>query len=162
MAELAFYHLQALPLERALPQLLGKCLERSWRALVEVGRPEVLGNLDEQLWTFDQSSFLPHASPVSVPSKEAGRHPIWLRLFDPSDDETNPNVAQVHFFVAGAMPPQNASFDAFSRTCLIFDGAADDDVSAARTVWKTHRASGHDLSYWQQTENGGWKKAASS
>ena len=36
MAELWFYHLERSELERALPPLLEKCLQRGWRALVVV------------------------------------------------------------------------------------------------------------------------------
>ena len=38
MTEVLFYHLQSQPLERVLPELLEKCLERKWRAVVQVGR----------------------------------------------------------------------------------------------------------------------------
>ena len=34
MAELWFYHLERTELEKALPPLLEKCLQRGWRALV--------------------------------------------------------------------------------------------------------------------------------
>ena len=37
MAELWFYHLERGELERALPPLLEKCLQRGWRALVRAG-----------------------------------------------------------------------------------------------------------------------------
>ena len=40
MTEVLFYHLQSQPLERALPSLLEKCLERQWRAVVQVGSEE--------------------------------------------------------------------------------------------------------------------------
>ena len=39
-------------------------------------------------------------------------------------------------------------------------GMDDDAVAAARTRWATHKAAGHALTYWQQTERGGWEKRA--
>ena len=35
MTEILFYHLQHQPLERVLPTLLEKTLERGWRAVVQ-------------------------------------------------------------------------------------------------------------------------------
>ncbi|MED5396188.1 MAG: DNA polymerase III subunit chi, partial [Pseudomonadota bacterium] len=40
MTEIAFYHLERSPLERALPKLLEKTLEAGKRALVVVGSVE--------------------------------------------------------------------------------------------------------------------------
>ena len=37
-----FYHLDRQPLERVLPELFEKCLERGWRAVVQVGSEERL------------------------------------------------------------------------------------------------------------------------
>jgi DNA polymerase III subunit chi len=57
MAELWFYHLERTELERALPPLLEKCLERGWRALIRGGSPERLDALDATLWTYRDESF---------------------------------------------------------------------------------------------------------
>ena len=43
---------------------------------------------------------------------------------------------------------------------IMFDGHDDEAVSAARQRWKAHKDSGHALTYWQQTERGGWEKKA--
>ena len=63
MAELWFYHLERSELERALPPLLEKCLQRGWRALVRcrLARARVMDALDASLWTFRDDSFVPHA-----------------------------------------------------------------------------------------------------
>ena len=37
MTEILFYHLEAQPLEKVLPVLLEKSLERGWSAIVEAG-----------------------------------------------------------------------------------------------------------------------------
>lgn len=159
MADIAFYHLQVTPASGALPQLLGKSLQRGWRCVVEVGARDTLVDLDAHLWTFSQSQFLPHASTVSAdgaPEQHADRQPIWLTTGD-----DNPNNATVRFFVYGALPRTDGAFESYERLVLMFDGAQEADVAAARTVWRGLREAGHALSYWQQGEDGGWRRADS-
>lgn len=151
MADVAFYHLQTVSLETALPQLLAKCLERDWRVVVEVGEPSRLRALDDHLWTFSEASFLPHAGEGA---SDPQRQPIWL-----SATPDNPNGAAVRFFVEGALPGDDHDLDTYQRAILMFDGTKPDAVQAARGVWKTLRDDGHTLSYWRQSETGAWKRA---
>ncbi len=60
--EVLFYHLERQPLERVLPSLLEKTLERGWRAVVQSGSEERLESLDTALWTYSEDSFLPHGT----------------------------------------------------------------------------------------------------
>jgi DNA polymerase-3 subunit chi len=60
MTEIWFYHLETQPLERALPVLLEKTLERGWRAVVETSSRERATALDTMLWTYRDDAFLPH------------------------------------------------------------------------------------------------------
>ena len=62
MTELYFYHLQNQPLERVLPPLLEKSLERGWRVVVQAGSQERVEALDAHLWTYREDGFLPHAT----------------------------------------------------------------------------------------------------
>jgi DNA polymerase-3 subunit chi len=151
MADVAFYHLQTVSLETALPQLLVKCLERDWRVVVEVGEPSRLRALDDHLWTFSEASFLPHAGEGA---SDPPRQPIWL-----SATPDNPNGAAVRFFVEGALPGDDHDLYTYQRAILMFDGTKPDAVQAARGVWKTLRDDGHTLSYWRQSETGAWKRA---
>ncbi|HPG88472.1 MAG TPA: DNA polymerase III subunit chi, partial [Hyphomicrobium sp.] len=41
-----FYHLEHQPLEKALPALIEKTLERGWRAVVQIGSDERLEAID--------------------------------------------------------------------------------------------------------------------
>lgn len=160
MVDVGFYHLQVASVETALPQLLGKCLERNWRAVVEVGDRQKVAQLDDHLWTFADAAFLPHASAVSangMAEPTADRQPVWI-----TDEGDNPNKADVRFFVSGALPPDADPLDAYQRVILMFDGRDDGAVADARQVWKRLKGDGHSLSYWQQTDEGGWKKAATA
>jgi DNA polymerase-3 subunit chi len=157
--DIAFYHLQSTSLGEALPQLLGKCLQRDWRCVVQLGDENRITQLDEHLWTFSDAQFLPHASTRSVsgePDPNPDLHPVWL-----TDGEENPNGAVVRFFVEGAYPQTDMALEGYTRIILMFDGNSEDAVSAARQSWKAMRDAGHSLSYWKQSETGAWKRADS-
>lgn len=147
--EVLFYHLERHPLERVLPGLLERTLERGWRAVVQVGSEERLDVLDTHLWTYSEESFLPHAS---ARTGNAERQPIVLLL-----DESNPNGAGVRFLVDGA---RIARFEGYVRIVLIFDGRDPEAVAEARAQWRLAKAQGCALTYWQQTETGGWERKA--
>lgn len=146
MSEILFYHLEYSPLERALPALLEKVLERGWRAVVEVGSAERLEALDNSLWTYSEEGFLPHG----VATEEGAREqPIVL-----TTDGGNANGAGVRFFVDRAVPRPGEGYE---RLCYLFSGHDPDALAEAREAWKALR-EGNSLTYWQQDENGRWRK----
>ncbi len=147
MTEIFFYHLQRAPLEKALPQLLEKCLERKWRVAVQVESAERLAALDEALWTYADESFLAHGT---LAEGDAADHPIVLL---PGPD--NPNDAAVRVLVDGAPPPDLAGY---GRVLLLFDGNDPEAVDTARRQWSELKGQGHALTYWQQDERGGWQR----
>ncbi|MGE0594794.1 MAG: DNA polymerase III subunit chi [Hyphomonadaceae bacterium] len=146
MAELWFYHLERSELERALPPLLEKCLQRGWRAIVRGGAPERLDALDAILWTFRDESFVPHARDGA----QAARQPVLL-----TEQPGNPNGAQALFLIDGAEPGDISSFE---RACLMFDGRDEAALEMARSRWKEARASGVEASYWRENASGKWEK----
>lgn len=149
MTEIGFYHLQKTPLERALPKLLERAVERGMRALVVAGSPERVEALNAALWTYDPASFLPHGA---AGEGDPASHPIWL-----ADHDEPANGADLLVLVEGADSTRQGDF---TRVIDMFDGADPDAVSAARRRWKTLKDAGHKLTYWQQTERGGWEKKA--
>ncbi|MCW2243021.1 DNA polymerase III subunit chi [Azospirillum canadense] len=149
MTEIRFYHLQRRTLEQALPKILEKVIERSWRAVVLAGSPERVDALNQHLWTYDPASFLPHGS---ARDGFAERQPVWLT----AEDE-NPNGATVLVLVDGVTSERLGSYD---LVCDLFDGNDEEAVLAARDRWKACKAAGHGLTYWQQNDRGGWEKRA--
>lgn len=149
MTEVGFYHLQKTPLERALPKLLERALERGMRALVVAGSKERVEHLNAALWTWDPASFLPHGA---AGEGDPASHPIWL-----ADHDTDANGATLLVLVDGADSTRQGDFE---RVIDMFDGADPDAVSAARRRWKMLKDAGHQLTYWQQTDRGGWEKKA--
>lgn len=148
MSEIGFYHLTRTTLERALPRLLEKVLESGRRAVVRCPDPERLEALDRALWTWPQDSFLPHGSAADGRAEE---QPIWL-----TTGSDRPNDAAVLVLVEDAAED---GLDAYERVLVPFDGADEAAVARSRERWRTWKAAGHRLVYWQQDEQGRWVKA---
>jgi DNA polymerase-3 subunit chi len=149
MADILFYHLQNQPVEKVLPTLLGKCLERGWNVVVQAASDERVRALDDALWTFADESFLPHGTERDGAVET---QPILLTV---SDD--NPNGARVRVLVEGAPGPDLAGYE---RALVLFDGADAEALATERTRWKTLKAGGHAVTYWQQDDTGRWVKKA--
>jgi DNA polymerase-3 subunit chi len=146
MTEILFYHLEGQPLERALPMLLEKTLERGWRAVVETSSRERAQALDAMLWTYRDDSFLPHG--IAGDDTDADQ-PVLIAL-----DDANANNATVRFYVDRAVPPAAGGYQ---RIVYMFSGHDPDAVSEARVAWRA-LLEGNELTYWQQDDNGRWVK----
>ena len=150
MTEILFYHLQRQPLERVLPALLEKSLERGWRVIVQASSDERVEALDAHLWTYREDGFLPHGTGREA---DAAAQPVLL-----TTDDNNPNGAAVRFLIDGAPVPSDAA--AYQLIVLLFDGEDDDAVAAARARWGEAKAQGFEVTYWQPDEQGRWVKKA--
>jgi DNA polymerase III subunit chi len=148
MTEVLFYHLDRLPLERVLPGLLERCIERQWRVVVQVGSDERCAALDAHLWTYRDDAFLPHGAGGSADASNAQLQPIWLTTGD-----DNPNRAEVRFLTDGVKPQD---YGDYQRVVMLFDGNDADAVEGARAAWREAKADGHSTTYWQEDERGKW------
>ena len=147
MSEVLFYQLDRRPLESVLPELLEKCLERSWRTVVQVGSEERLIALDAHLWAYADESFLAHGT---AKDGRAEAQPVYLTAGD-----DNPNAATVRFLADGA---EIADYAPYQRVVVLFDGNDAEARDKARASWSSAKAAGHEATYWQQGERGGWVK----
>ncbi len=145
--EFRFYHMTRTTLEAALPQMLEKTLERGQRAVVRAGSAERVEALNGWLWTYNDRGFLPHGS---AQDGHAALQPVWL-----TDKDERPNDAQVLFLTDGAESEEVAAFE---RCAVLFDGNDEAALAAARAQWTGLKDAGHDLTYWQQTDEGRWEK----
>jgi len=152
MAEVSFYHLEARPLEWALPRLLARVVDSGRRAVVVSAIPERLPFLDSALWTYDDQSFLPHGL---APDDFAADEPIWLTC----DAADRPNGADVLVLVDGARP-DDLSLPGYARCLDMFDGGDEVALAAARQRWRDFKEAGHTLTYWQQSPEGRWERKA--
>ena len=148
MPDVLFYHLEFQPLERVLPVLLEKTIERGWRAVIEVGSAERAAALDTALWTYRDDSFLPHGLAGEATDRD---QPVLI-----TTGPENNNDAAVRFFVDRAVPKSAAGYE---RIVYLFSGHDPDAVTEARAAWRALR-DGNDVTYWQQDESGRWAKKA--
>jgi DNA polymerase-3 subunit chi len=151
MPEIWFYQLQRRTLEQVLPNLIERTLQRGWRAVVQAKTPERLTALDDLLWTYAEDSFLPHGCSGDG---DAELQAVWLTL-----GAENPNGAQIRFLVEGVGAEPFADSD-YARLVLLFDGRDEAFLADARAQWKILRQRDAKLSYWAETEDGGWRQQA--
>lgn len=147
--EVLFYHLQRQPLDRVLPSLVERTLERGWRAVIQAGTEERLDAIDALLWTWKDESFLPHGSRKDG---NADHQPVFL-----TTEQDNPNGAAVRFLIDGAAL---ARFTGYVRVVVLFDGHDTNALERARSQWKTVKSEGLAATYWQQSDAGRWEKRA--
>ena len=129
--------------------MLERTLDRGWRAVVMARSDARVEALNGLLWTYSPDSFLPHGA---TGDPDSSRHPVWLTVAD-----ENPNDATVLFLTDGA---ESKNIEKYDLCCELFDGGAPEAVSAARVRWKQYLDASHSLTYWRQTESGGWEKKA--
>ena len=151
MTPVFFYHLERQPLDAVLPKLLATSLERGWRVVVQAASEERAEALASQLWSLDEDSFLPHGTKADG---FADLQPVWLTAVD-----ENPNNANIRFYVDGA---EVGDIGGLTRAVIMFDGNDGEAVEAARAGWKRFKAAGHEVSYWQQDEQGRWQNRAAA
>ena len=147
MTRIDFYHLTRSGLDRALPRLLEKVLQSGARAVVQAGSKERVEALNAHLWTYDDRGFLPHGSSADG---DPARQPLWL-----TEADENPNGAGILVLTDGARSDHVADYD---RCLEMFDGNDEAAVAEARRRWTAYKEAGHAVTYYQQTERGGWEE----
>jgi len=146
-----FYQLKSTPLERALPKLVEKAYLAGCRVQLVLGSEERTQYVNDVLWTYSQSMFLPHGS---AKDGNAERQPVYLS----AQLETPPNKADVLFVTDGSTPPEGA----YARVLDMFDGNDEAALKAARGRWKAYKDQGCELSYYKQNEAGAWESVSAA
>ena len=144
---IGFYHLTTSSLDQALPRLLEKVLKAGHKAVLMTGSPERVAHLDALLWTYDADSWLPHGA---AQGGDAELQPILLTAAD-----ENPNGADVLVLTDGVT---SAHLGTYARCINLFDGKDEIALQNARAQWREWSAAGQPLTYFQQTDRGGWQE----
>ena len=147
MTEIRFYHLEQRRIDQALPPLLEHALEEGRRVLVRASSDEMVAALNERLWTYDDASFLPHGAAGNGDPME---QPIFL-----TSKVENPNAATMLVQLSGA----EASEADFDLLVLMFDGRDEAALAHARGEWRRLKDQGRTISYWRESDEGGWEQA---
>jgi DNA polymerase III subunit chi len=149
VTEVRFYHLEQRRVDQALPPLLERALEEGRRVLVRASSDEMVAALNERLWTYDDSSFLPHGAAGDGDPME---QPIFL-----TGEVENRNAATTLVRLSGA--EVGAADDAFDLVVLLFDGRDETALAQARAEWRRLKDEGRTISYWRESDEGGWERA---
>ena len=148
MTEIRFYHLQQDTTTKAVPDILGKAVEKGLKVLLKLPNEERVRFYDDWLWRFSPESFLPHGSNGD---KMPENQPIWIDYHDEA-----PNGATMALIAEESeMPP----IGKFALVCLVFDSENHDRLQRARSLWgELKKTPDLTLTYWKQRDNGGWDK----
>jgi DNA polymerase III subunit chi len=149
VTEVRFYHLEQRRVDQALPPLLERALEEGRRILVRASSDEMVAALNERLWTYDDSNFLPHGAAGDGDPME---QPIFL-----TGEVANLNAATMLVRLSGA--EVGAADDAFDLVVLLFDGRDEAALAQARAEWRRLKDEGRAISYWRESDEGSWERA---
>lgn len=142
-----FYHLTAMPLERALPRIAEKVVASGARLLIVHADPARRAAIDRLLWAYAPEAFVPHALAGGA---DDARQPVLIAA-----DTAAANGARHVALIDGEWRDEALAFD---RAFHFFDG---ENVEAARAAWRALSGrDGVERRYWRQDESGRWEKAA--
>ena len=129
-----------------LSKLLEKAIQEGKQSLVRTGSSTVTDAIDEYLWSYDLSSFLPHSR---VGDHEISSSPIHI-----SNEIDYLNNAQFLFVVS----TDNVDIDEilnFKRTFIIFNNDDLNILKFNRSLWSNLGKRSIERRYWTQ-ENQRW------
>lgn len=149
MSEVRFHHLERRRVDQALPGLLELAAQEGRRVVVRGSSDEMVAALNERLWTYDDASFLPHGA---AGDGDPMSQPIFL-----TSEADNPNAATMLVRLSGA--EASDADDAFELVVLMFDGRDEAALAQARAEWRRLKDQERAISYWRETDEGGWEKA---
>ena len=149
MTEIRFYHLQRQSQHQVLPVLLSKALAKGHRIVVKLRDKLSVEQMNEHLWSYHTNSFLPHGSEKDGNSEH---QPIWL-----TEKDENPNQADVLILGDGV---ESEIMSDFELCCEMLNGQDDEQIAASRVRWKQYKDHDFEVTYWQQTDQGGWEQKA--
>ena len=142
-----FYHLTHAGLEDTVAMIVTRALGQGWRVMLRGSDPEQLRHLDDRLWLGPADGFVPHG--LEGGTSDAAQ-PVLL------GQGAIANGAQGLMLVSGAtvLPDEVAGLE---RVWLLFDGADEAAVQAARGQWTLLTGWGLAAQYWSD-EGGAWVK----
>ena len=154
---IAFYHTGGdtpAALDAVLPALLEKAVAGGNTILLVAPTAARQQRLDEALWSYRDTAFLPHGKPED--GVVEGQPILIVSAEEPL---TGYAAGRIPVVLAGAESVLDALLAAAPGRVLYMFSAAVADVERGRGLFKQLKAAGHELSYYLQTEKG-WEKKA--
>ncbi len=113
-------------------RLLRKACRQGVRVLV-TAPPEILAELDRELWVFEAHEFLPHVRMPGAPANVAARTPVWLAL-----QAAGASAPRVVMNLGAQAPVDLAELDRLIEVV----GAEPDDAERGRNRWRAYKGAG--------------------
>ena len=79
MTEIFFYKLKNLSIELFLISLIEKSISKNWNSLVLLDNIERMEEINDLMWTFNDTSFIPHGSQSDL---NPDKHNVYLTCND--------------------------------------------------------------------------------
>lgn len=133
-------------------KLLDKCYNTQLNTLVLVGDKTLENQIDNSLWSFSSTKFIPHGcSNDTLPHLQ----PIYI-----TTNYENPNQAQI-LTVINPINLDDTYIDRFKKVLIVFNTNETDKKQSARNLYSYLQKSAYRLQYFQQTEQLEWQQIQS-
>jgi DNA polymerase III subunit chi len=149
MGTVMFYHLTRSTPAQTLLALVNRAVGQGWRVMVRGTEPGALERLDTQFWLEPDDGFLPHG--LQGGPQDADQ-PVLI------GQGAAVNGAQALALIDGAEAMAD-ELAAMQRIWVLFDGADEARLQAARVQWKALSTAGVAAQYWSE-DSGRWEKKA--
>jgi len=146
LSEVYFYHVTKQTIAIALQQLLAKSLDVGWTVFIRGKDVESLKLLDDNIWTIQPESFIPHALIGSQIDQKCN-----ILLGTEENDSSNSDFL---ISVNGALISVE-EISSYKRCALLFDDKNSDEMNIAREQWIEFTKADIRTKYWSQ-ETGVW------
>lgn len=141
MTDVLVYQLTKTPKKKAMPKLLETIISKGNKVFIYCDNLAKQSELDEMLWTYEQLSFLPHAT-TNDPHPQ--KHPILIGTkLQPA------NILFLENFTA------NDNYQAYEKICVMI--GLEDNANKINELVTSFKLP---TTHFMQNEEGGWSKVA--
>lgn len=135
-----------------ISSICNKVFEVGEKSLIFLEDAQVMNNIDEKLWTFSQSEFMPHMKESDVEFEEF-KDEVPLLL---TTKEQNDIYAENLIILK---PNYKTDFiKNFTKVFFLFSGSVEEELKNAREFWKN--LEGFKAKFYEQTEDMKWQLKA--
>ena len=145
MTEIFFYKLKNTSIDLFLISLIEKSISKNWNSLVLLDNTERMEEINDLLWTFSDTSFIPHGSQSdSSPDKQN----VYLTC-----NEENLNNSNIIFSIDGIIVNEP---DNWNRCIYIFNEQNLKVTDELESYKRKVKDFGYTLKSFEQDNNGKW------
>lgn len=145
--EINFYQIDDL-LYKSIAPLLLKILEENKKALVFCRDEQNIKMIDDGLWSFSKTKFVPHATQAD--KLDPLRQPVFI-----SDKADNTNKAE---YLIMTDPVDDDFLQQFNKVFYFFEVK---DLDNARRMWTEFKKKSFNIGYYKK-EDGKWIKVSNA